>query len=65
MPYPVAAVQKQKHLPNAVARFGPDSGETLFATVHSLDAIFDTHEALEKQKPTEKQGKAFVVRSDL
>lgn len=42
-------------------RFGDDAHDTLFATVHDLDAVFDTHEALEQQKPEHKRGKAFVV----
>eukprot|EP00775_Hariotina_reticulata_P002167 gene2167-2486_t len=50
-----------KHIPNAVARFGDDSQETLFATLHDIDAIFDTHQQLEELKPKEKQGEAFVL----
>lgn len=42
-------------------RFGDDAQDTLFATVHDLNAVFDTHHALEQQKPEEKRGTAFVV----
>jgi hypothetical protein len=48
-------------LPNPHCRFGDDAHDTLFATVHDLDAVFDTHEALEQQKPEDKRGTAFVV----
>ena len=34
---------------NAVARFGDDSKQTVFATLHDLHKIFDHHEELEKQ----------------
>lgn len=48
----------------AVARFGdPDKAErTVFATLHDLAAVYQTHEQLEQQKPPDKQrGPPFVV----
>jgi hypothetical protein len=48
----------------AVARFGdPEHAErTVFATLHDLEAIFKTHEALEQQKtPKKHRGPPFVV----
>jgi hypothetical protein len=45
----------------APCRFGDDAHDTLFATVHDLDAVFDTHQALEQQKPEDKRGTPFVV----
>jgi hypothetical protein len=46
---------------HCACRFGDDAKDTLFATVHDLDAVFDTHEALEQQKPEDKRGTPFVV----
>lgn len=48
-------------MPLAACRFGDDAQDTIFATMHDLDAVFATHEGLEKQKPEDKRGEAFVV----
>eukprot|EP00877_Chromochloris_zofingiensis_P004263 jgi/Chrzof1/13838/Cz08g14130.t1 len=55
------------HAPNAVARFGDDSKETVFATLHDLSKVFDCVESLENQKPEQKRGKPFVffTNSDI
>jgi hypothetical protein len=48
----------------AVARFGdPEHAErTVFATLHDLEAIFQTHETLEQRKtPKQHRGPPFVV----
>jgi hypothetical protein len=50
-----------KWVHNAVARFGADSKETVFATLHDLNKIFDHHEQLEEQVLSEK-GKQKIHR---
>lgn len=49
----------------AVARFGDreHAERTLFATLHDLSAVFESHQQLDQQKPPEKgKGPPFVVR---
>jgi hypothetical protein len=51
---------------STVARFGDKehAERTVFATMHDLSAIFETHKQLEEQKtPESNRGPPFVVSS--
>lgn len=45
----------------AVAGFGDDAEHAVFATLHDLSKVFETHEQLEQQKAAGQQGPPFVV----